>query len=39
MNKKKRLYQKPKMETHGDLKNITKKIEGPPDGYNDFGTS
>ncbi|MDI6723995.1 MAG: hypothetical protein QMD61_05060 [Methanobacterium sp.] len=38
-DKQKQLYKKPKIEIYGNLKKITNKTEGPPDGYNTFGTS
>lgn len=33
----KKPYYKPNLAVYGDLKRITKKISGPPDGHNDFG--
>lgn len=32
MKSKKSRYYKPKLTTHGKLKNLTKKISGPVDG-------
>jgi len=37
-NNKKR-YEKPEFKIYGNLKDVTNKTEGPPDGYNLFGTS
>ena len=31
MDNNKKLYKKPKLKTHGDLKSITKKGHGPSD--------